>query len=616
MAQYAFDFYGSSLYGDQSPTEYTVGNFRATPATFLARVNVSWQNASGDWTDFKLIRNFFGFPAHEGDGDVLVHTATPGSTYVDLDLAGGEFVYYAIFLYDPTPEVWVRAGIAVALTIKDHGYNDYLYDLVPMHIRESDEDHNLALQRFLKVFGFGFNLIRTEYETLRTLRDIDQMPGTLLPYHSELLGYTYEPAMGMPQQRILLRNGVYLSKVKGTKPGVEGAASAYTGWGADVEVGKNLMLSSEKYIWTPTLAALDYSTDPEDSDTQVLSFVATGGGSTEGRTAPTGSERTWGIPVVAGTVYGFSCESWAVDSSRDVTLEIEWFDTSGAALTPSTSGATTNAIGSWTSHTLSASAPTGAQWAVPNLTITATGNGEEHLVKNIQFEVGSPSAYEHPRLVYIDLNADRINLCTNPNFEVDDAGWTAGANTTQTQSGADSYVGSSSLSLEAVGAGNVSSEHLVDNRITAGRNYTFSAYVKPNTTVRSVRLDVHWEGSGGSDLGTDTGTAVVEDADWLRVSEVFNAPTGALDATLIVTFLSAATTEIHRVDAVLIEEADYLDTYFDGSLLGADALWSGDPHASESHFYRNRTVKNARLNVVLDEFLPPDREHELRYAQT
>lgn len=166
--------------------------------------------------------------------------------------------------------------------------------------------------------------------------------------------------------------------------------------------------------------------------------------------------------------------------------------------------------------------------------------------------------------------ADRNNLIVNPSFKTNTTGWSATGSSTITRIITEYFYGSSCL--EVTKAASANSGVVTSSRIlvTAGLSYALGAYVKIPAAAETGTLsaDVIWYDSAtaGSVLSTSNSIQleVIGGDDWVRLTGVFTAPAGALSALVRVVQPTAGTaSQKFLVDAVLFEQASYLNEYVD-----------------------------------------------------
>src|SRR6266705_3485825 len=221
-------------------------------------------------------------------------------------------------------------------------------------------------------------------------------------------------------------------------------------------------------------------------------------------------------------------------------------------------------------------------YALLQLTVAGSTPGIlTYVISNSLDNASSPNVlYEVPNYTTF---LPRTNLCTNPSFETTVAGgWSAvGANPpTVTQSAVQAQNRTNSAKVLFNTSNNLANhfEYALSG-LTIGKVYTCSAYVflqTPFTGHVGIGIFNQSVPAGGNTFTSTTGS-------WQRISITFT--TTATIATVGVFSDTYATTQFFYVDAVLIEQAGGVGTYFDGST-AADAnykySWSGTTDASTS----------------------------------
>lgn len=638
MSLYAYDRYAENTYGISSGVEYSVAPFRAVPASKdlgvkYEQLQVRWTVPVGNWTSFRLLKNRFGFANTPLDGEILIDAGgSPPNAYVDNEVKGGQFVYYAIWL-DTAANGWQRVGTAMGLPVSDHDYSNRLYDLLPEAVRAADqrvlpnapESEREPLKRFLKVFSYPLDLLQTEYATLLNIYDADEASAGLIRYLAQQFGMPYEPEMGVTQQRRLTKNAVRIYRLKGTKLGVEALVTSYSGWAAEATVGYNRMLSSDYDIWVGTnTTSITEGASPEDTSIKTIFVEADGGGDAEIAAAQAGTERSAGIVVTANAQYSFSCQSRADSTGRTVTLEIDWYEEDGTFISTTSEVGAANVTGSWTSYAINgATSPALSARAVVKVVIGGPAAAEKHHVRYAQFEdSATASAYQHPRKVLIDLEADRLNEILNPAFDNDAADWFGNYGLARVTT--DPFIRAGHAEVENTsGATNDlvlrTASGVSGIAVSGDLPYTASMYVQPETTAsaRTCWMEMTWYDSGGSVISTDTGTSITSAvSEWTRMHLTATSPSNAAFVEFRAVVQATPNLEKHWLDAALLEQGSSLESYFDGDTdtPPTDYLWEGTAGNSRSHYYRARAFRDNRLRVVVPTYLPPDRDVEFSYA--
>lgn len=274
MAIYGFDYYDESYYGGPDyALQFYAEPFTATSGAISGTFNgisnygsitLNWNNPSGNWSNLIIVRNTYGFPVTPYDGVqvLFANNGTSPVSFIDsIGLVPGTFYYYSFFVFNLTQYSWSNAGTAIGLSVKDYGNTKKLYDYLPEvykisqpYSATSDWD-NPQLQSFLSNFGFQLDYDQTLSSLLVNRYDTQKVSGILIPTMLNQFGQKYEPAIGLQQNRVILRDAVTLTKQRGSLKGLIGFLEDFTGWAiADpdtalpnppvegVQVGHNMML--------------------------------------------------------------------------------------------------------------------------------------------------------------------------------------------------------------------------------------------------------------------------------------------------------------------------------------------------------------------------------------
>lgn len=319
MATYGISIYGKSKYGTTVGVEYSVAPFTATQTDY-GRLTLRWTNPTGTWRYFRLIKNYYGFPGYESDGEVLVdidnNYTYPTGSYDDSDLIPGRYAYYGVYVgvQDGNAIDWKRAGFVTGLPVADYGFQDRLWSQLPEVMRlesvsslTDGGDENAALKQFLSVFAYHFDMLRTEAETLLAFNDVHNVKYSIIESLASELNATFEPELSPRLNRRQVQYATYMHQKRGTTLGLEQLINTVTGWHADIAVGNNRMLDSDQSSfvhptyddWSP------YTNYPAGQKVSYNSYVyvANAGGAFGTAQAPSGTNtnNTW-WNVVQGTV--------------------------------------------------------------------------------------------------------------------------------------------------------------------------------------------------------------------------------------------------------------------------------------------------------------------------
>lgn len=223
--------------------------------------------------------------------------------------------------------------------------------------------------------------------------------------------------------------------------------------------------------------------------------------------------------------------------------------------------------------------------------------GSNFGIRNVTMAVAATSA---------DLGTIRTNLVPNPSFEVDTAGWSAGSHTSAISRVAGGAVGSYALQGSGIANIAVGERSWVNHSdyisVQGERQYAVQVRINPMTHAASLvgRILVRFHDKNGAKIGPDlfnTAQPLVDNA-FTLVSGIFTAPPGATQMLLYVgaeVVMKISTTFQWLFDAVMVERADEVGDYFDGTTPAADGwsyAWIGTPHNSNSR------ASNANLSYI------------------
>ena len=246
--------------------------------------------------------------------------------------------------------------------------------------------------------------------------------------------------------------------------------------------------------------------------------------------------------------------------------------------------------------------------------------------------------YQDARRVDLYLAPTRINHVINPGFEVNSStGWTyTGTSATGIDStnvyptssvGSGAAISSNSAKLTS----NSTLTTMTSNAIlvTPGKAYSLSAYFKSSSAIGMV-VSVTWTKSGGGTRVDTSNIVRLSTTAFTRVSltptaTAMVAPTDAVSATIKFSF-GGAPSLIYYVDSVLFEEATSANPYFDGStgyFNYDDVMWEqnaqgnkGTSNTGRSYYYPNQMLAQARLDTVINDYLPMGTSHALFIGTT
>ena len=659
MALYGNNFYGLFKYGPDALVEFDARPFTAKsapgfvkdgliyPTKFddaiqVSTIKLSWTIPTGDWDALHLVRNPLGLPVTPDDGTLLLSVSQSDAvnSYWDYGsgtepLVEGHYYYYGIFVRRASDGKWFDAASTIGAVVKNYGTADLMYTYLPFMYRSLGLDQtgspipevNSDLYNFISMFAFEYDAFKTDAENVKRRYDIANLHGTLIPAMMNEFGFTYEAEMGIQQGRRLLQNAANIYLKRGSIDGLKTFASAFSGYNTYLGSVKNLMLTVEDSSFENTVgnwgtlvsgtissvsgagespAVTPYleSTSPANypNGTNGLLKAVGGSGTTKfgvGMDYPV----TAGIPVVAGTAYTFSIYSRAKTTTRSISLDISWYNSSGSLIGDSGAHATTNSTSAWTRAYVTGTAPSSAVYAGVSITITSAASGEIHYFDAAQFEASSSATnYVDARRIDIYMGANRINLINNPNFESNTDGWAFdGATASVTSGGA---IPGSAHSLAIAATATPAKALSAGFAVRGASSYALSGYVKGPSTD-SVVASINYYDSSDVYISSYTGPSVTLNATtWTRAEAISTSPANAAYATVDFLYTTASGHTVY-LDAVMLEQSDYINNYFDGSTgyyQTDDLLW--DPVSGQSYYYRNRTTVTKRLSTVLPDYLP------------
>lgn len=301
---YGVDIYGTILYGKSQERTYSVEPVLISQTDY-GRLSLSWQSPNEDaWRRLRLVRNTDGFPSTPDDGTIVLESSMDSirTSFEDIGLEQGRIYYYSVFMCQEAPDwidgteydigdivindgaywfcqsegnsghepflgsgfwyattykpQWFPAGTAAALAVKDQGYTTRLYDRTPQpyKIVTSDlfantEVDNPMLFKYLSLFGFALNDIKTEYDNLLLLNDTDHVSSANLDKLGKQFGIATDFISSPRLRRSRVRNAATNYRLKGTQQSLYNAIAAVTGWKSDITVGYNKLLGPDQSMF-------------------------------------------------------------------------------------------------------------------------------------------------------------------------------------------------------------------------------------------------------------------------------------------------------------------------------------------------------------------------------
>jgi len=256
MAVYGITKYGTDVYGYDFPPAYRVDPFAAI-ATDYSTISLSWTQPVGTIQAYRLVRNLYGYPVDQDDGEILIDSLSyPGSQYKDASVVPGTYYYYAIYVAtNLSTYTWVRSGWTACLAIKNFDSYQTMYDLIPEYyisttgsgdVLTQNNVTNTALSQFMQVFGWGMDLIKTQYNTYLDVNDPWKIPQSQLYNLGQQMGLNINPDIHPYTLRKAIQYNATVNQYRGTHDGIQTEVSALTGWNIDLQIAANFMLNNDQ----------------------------------------------------------------------------------------------------------------------------------------------------------------------------------------------------------------------------------------------------------------------------------------------------------------------------------------------------------------------------------
>lgn len=303
MGTYGLAVYGEDTYGGTAAetglVDFDVSPFVANSVSYEA-IRLTWTSPGGDWDEFRLLKNRYGYATHETDGEIVLDTTAAANTYLDNDVVPGDWHYYTIFLLISGD--WVRVGTASTLMIRNYDYAGRLfsglpnyYQLVPSAVGGDYNQPNLILAGFLQAMALPFDYIKTYYDLLLYLNDPMRCNLGNLANLAAQFGIEFEASAPARLFRQRVANAGYLGRQKGTVEGIRNLVNLTTGWDVQIDMGPNLMLNEDQAaFYHPVYAPWDPTVNyPLNTRVTYQGFVYQAKANAYGAsTAPSGSSST------------------------------------------------------------------------------------------------------------------------------------------------------------------------------------------------------------------------------------------------------------------------------------------------------------------------------------
>ena len=646
MAKYGSNIYGATIYGEAPKLAYSVEPMGITVINFT-ETYVNWKNPTGNFTKIRLVRNQVGFPEHSEDGVIVwEENASEGTVSRSLFRDGednpnsipitpGRQVYYKMFLFT-TGKVWVTAGTTTDIIPSNHNAQSKLLDILPK-VYTTDEQSPLAivnpdstLAKFLGGISLTYEQLLTFIDLLKPHHSNEDLPFALIPNETGTLGLNQERNLPTKNQKMLIREALYLYKNKGTLLALNAYVEALTGWAPTTTVSSNLLLGPQDstfYLttgnWVPTNATLSSDTTQAPAtganvidDQYTCKVIAS-----DSFTMDLGADDpiSKGVPVTAGSEYTASVQIKSPSSAGNSAIAVAWYDGKGSVISSDT-GNTVSANNTWKVSKITATAPAGAVYASLEISSNSAGT---YFVDQVCLQLGNTVAFDEARAITTFVSPNKTNFVPNPSFEVSTTdSWSKTGSVTITQDSdvsSEAYTGTNSAKLVATGPWTFTTP---DIPVIAGNYYVVSSFLKSSSdiTLSLIAKDVD-----GNVVSTDTyspGTV----ASWGRFSGTSVVDAASLAVTYDLEFSGDSGT--FYIDCVQFEKGglpvygpvtnvDGSSTYgvvglnateyFDGNLPSSfGSVWQGTANNSPSSVYYGKDLKMTRLTQTFPEWMVPN----------
>lgn len=321
MGVYKLDLYAKTLYGEPLFTAFEAQVFARQ--TDHEAVEIRWTtplqvtSGSRQWTRLRLVRNSYGLPDTESDGWVMLDAqagaAGVPNVFLDSTVVANHLYYYAVFVactpdtysastpyqvgdvvvlsnvsYEcrannvtgvtpgtnpsvwaasPVSTIWYRCGGTASLAVQNYQHGDLLYENIPrpyksdiVEITSSTFPINEQLVRFCRIFGFHFDVMKTEHVQLARMQDVLRCTDRQLSLIAQQMGLLNQMPAIPELRRTFVRDAAVIQRSRGSIESTEALVTAMTGWDCEVSVGYNQMHDLDEAAW----ASPSYATwEPE-----------------------------------------------------------------------------------------------------------------------------------------------------------------------------------------------------------------------------------------------------------------------------------------------------------------------------------------------------------------
>lgn len=232
-----------------------IGNLRAEPDALGGEILLTWTNPPDtSLSGIRILRREFTFPSVPGDlgSSLEIYTdaaAQPGANEQFLDKSGlkGETVYYYAVVAQDNTAASFPAFIS-AMATSPYASGEYLYKNLPGVYRTFDTATTLAatilasadtgkgqLQRFLEMFGFQFDLLRSFASGMRTFYDLRRIDAQLLPLLAQWIGWQTDFTLSVLKQRNDIQFASQFYRTTGIPASLRAVVSRIATWDTQIK---------------------------------------------------------------------------------------------------------------------------------------------------------------------------------------------------------------------------------------------------------------------------------------------------------------------------------------------------------------------------------------------
>lgn len=243
-----------------------------------------------------------------------------------------------------------------------------------------------------------------------------------------------------------------------------------------------------------------------------------------------------------------------------------------------------------------------------------------------------PPVFDPPRTIHSIVIADRINFVSNPSFEVALTYWSAIGSATLARDNTvtvgevavfdETILTAGAYSCNVTLNANFDGAQISIGDLLPGFTYVCSVYVKSGAGLNNIVMTI---GNGATSVQSSGGTGYNFDGygngpyggfnpvgdlptnQWFRIWCIFTAAGDSETLQISSSPGSDVSYPTHMwIDAVLVEQGEILQPYFDGST-GINYTWDSVQDSaglSRSYYYRQMSVRQQAVNNILKRHTP------------